>query len=81
MHLKSDNMIRTQVSFDEQEYVLAKKEARALGLSVAEFVRRAIRSALPPTCEPKWMRYAGFVQSGNARSSQSIDEIVYGSKD
>jgi len=27
------------------------------------------------------MRYAGFVESGNRRSSQSIDDIVYGAKD
>jgi len=27
------------------------------------------------------MRYAGFVESGDANSSQSIDNIVYGSKD
>ena len=74
-------MLRTQVSLDVQDYKLAKQEARALGISVAEYVRRAIRSALPPTGQPSWMRYAGLVDSGNPRSSQSIDEIVYGHKD
>jgi hypothetical protein len=74
-------MIRTQVSFDEQEYVLAKKEAKALGISLAEFIRRAIRSALPFSRKAPWMRYAGLVESGDPRSSRSIDEIVYGSKD
>jgi hypothetical protein len=74
-------MIRTQVSLDEQEYALAKKEARALGISVAEFVRRAIRETLPATGGGAWMRYAGFVESGDRRSSQSIDDIVYGTKD
>jgi hypothetical protein len=74
-------MIRTQVSLDPREYALAKKEARALGISVAEFVRRALREALPPAGEGAWMRYAGLVQSGDPRSSQSIDEIVYGQKD
>ena len=74
-------MIRTQVSLDEQEYMLAKKEARALGISVAEFVRRAVRQTLPPREGAPWMRYAGFVESGDPRSSQSIDDIVYGSKD
>ncbi len=74
-------MIRTQVSLDEQDYALAKKEAQALGISVAEFVRRAIRRVLPPCGEAGWMRYAGLVESGNLRSSQSIDDIVYGSKD
>jgi hypothetical protein len=74
-------MIRTQVSFDEQEYVLAKKEAKALGISLAEFVRRAIRNALPQPGNAPWMRYSGLVESGSPQSSRSIDEIVYGSKD
>ena len=74
-------MIRTQVSLDKTEYALARKEAKAHGISVAEFVRRAIRSHLPPAGRHSWMRYAGFVESGDSRSSQSIDEIVYGSKD
>jgi Ribbon-helix-helix protein, copG family len=74
-------MIRTQVSLDAREYALAKKEARALGISIAEFVRRALREALPPAGEGPWMKYAGLVQSGDPHSSQSIDEIIYGRKD
>jgi len=27
------------------------------------------------------MQYAGFVETGNSDSSQTIDEIVYGRKD
>ena len=74
-------MIRTQVSFDEQEYVLAQREAKALGISLAEFVRRAIRRELRPSGGAAWMRYAGLVESGNPQSSRLIDDIVYGSKD
>ena len=75
-------MIRTQVTLDAKEYALARKEARAMGVSVAEFVRRAIRNSLPPaTKAARWMRYAGFVETGDPDSSQNIDEIVYGSKD
>jgi hypothetical protein len=74
-------MIRTQVSLDEHEYAVAKTEAQSLGISVAEFVRRAIREALPPRGEGRWMKFAGFVETGNSRSSQTIDEIVYGQKD
>jgi hypothetical protein len=74
-------MLRTQVSLDERDYTMAKKEAAALGISVAEYVRRAVRSALPPAGQPHWMRYAGLVESGNPRSSQMIDEIIYGDKD
>jgi hypothetical protein len=81
IHQDGDNMIRTQVSLDKEEYALAKKEAAKLGVSVAELVRRAIRRLLPPPGDAPWMRYAGFVESGNRRSSRSIDDLVYGSKD
>jgi hypothetical protein len=74
-------MIRTQVSLDEHEYSLAKRAARSAGISVAEFVRRAVREALPPEGDGPWMRFAGFVASGDPNSSQSVDEIVYGRKD
>ena len=74
-------MIRTQISLSKQDYLVAKAEAAAMGISVAEYVRRAIQNILPASGQPKWMRYAGLVESGNPRSSQSIDEIIYGHKD
>ena len=74
-------MIRTQVSLEKHEYALAKREAKALGISVAEFVRRAVRERLPISEGPSWMRFAGMVESGDPNSSASMDEIVYGSKD
>lgn len=74
-------MIRTQVSLDKKDYAQARKEAKAQGISVAEFVRRAVRERLPVSDGPSWMRYAGMVESGDPASSTSIDEIVYGSKD
>ena len=81
MEAQGDNMIRTQVSLDRREYESAKHQAAALGISLAEFIRRAVRERLPVPGDGPWMKYAGFVESGNPRSSQSIDEIVYGSKD
>jgi hypothetical protein len=81
-------MIRTQISLDAKEYALARREAKALGISIAEFVRRAIREQFPSNsghasgvASGAWMRYAGFIESGNPRSSASVDEIVYGAKD
>ena len=76
-----DNVIRTQISLEEREYALVKREAAALGIPIAELVRRALRQALPVDAQAPWMRYAGFVESGDPKSSQSVDEIVYGSKD
>ena len=81
MKLAGDNMIRTQISLDKNEYDLVKVQAAALGISIAEFIRRAVREQLPVPGEGAWMRYAGFVATGDRRSSQSIDEIVYGRKD
>jgi len=74
-------MIRTQVSLERDEYRLAKKEAKSLGISIAEFVRRAVRDKLPVDQKRPWMRYIGMVESGDPSSSQSIDDIVYGTKD
>jgi len=51
-----------------------------MGISVAEFVRRAVREALPACGEGPWMKYAGTVETGDPRSSPSVDELVYGRK-
>lgn len=75
------NMIRTKISLDEEEYEAVKREAHALGVSIAEFVRRAVRDALRRKRKGAWMKYAGFVESGNPKSSQTVDETVYGQKD
>ena len=73
-------MIRTQISLDMDEYDLAKLEAAALGISIAEFIRRAVRGLLPVPGEAAWMRYAGFVESGDPHSSETIDDLIYGTK-
>ena len=73
-------MIRTQISLDEQAYREAKAEARRQGISLAEFVRRAVRLTLPARrqADRPWMRYAGAVASGDADASRSVDAVVYG---
>lgn len=77
----SDNMIRTQIRLDEGEYSLMKMEAKSLGISIAEFVRRALQQSLRPRGEGRWMRFAGLVETGDPHSSRSIDEVVYGQKE
>ncbi len=74
-------MIRTQISLSEEEYDAAKREAERLGISLAELLRRSLRSMLPADESKPWMRYAGMVETGDFRSSQRIDDIVYGDKD
>ncbi|HEX7363152.1 MAG TPA: hypothetical protein VF283_21900 [Bryobacteraceae bacterium] len=44
---------------------------------IAELVRRAVRDTPPRDRGGAWMRFAGFVESGDPKSSQSVDEVVY----
>ena len=74
-------MVRTQISLSEEEYKAAKVEAERLGISLAELLRRSLRNTLPADESKPWMRYSGMVESGDASSSQRIDEMVYGHKD
>jgi hypothetical protein len=63
-------VVRTQISLTEEEYVAAKREARRLGISLAELLRRSLRHMLPVDEARPWMRYAGMIESGDAASSQ-----------
>ena len=74
-------MIRTQISLSEEEYAAAKHEAERLGISLAELLRRSLRSVLPVDDSKPWMRHAGMVESGDSNSSLQIDDIVYGHKE
>lgn len=73
-------MVRTQISLDEKAYREAKAEARRQGVSLAEFLRRAVRLALPPRAGDNrpWMSFAGAVASGDPDASATVDEVVYG---
>jgi hypothetical protein len=71
-------MIRTQISLSKHDYDAAKAEAARLGISLAELMRRALRSVLPADDSRPWMRYAAMVESGDAASSRGIDDVVYG---
>ncbi len=73
-------MIRTQVSLTEREYQAVRQEAKRLGISMAELLRRSLRAMIPIDESKPWMRYAGFVETGESDSSRRIDEIVYGQK-
>jgi hypothetical protein len=73
-------MIRTQISLDEGAYRDAKAEAARQGVSLAEFLRRAVATALAGRHRTRrpWMRHAGSVASGDPAASISVDEVVYG---
>ncbi len=74
-------MIRTQISLSELEYDTAKREASRLGISLAELLRRSLRTMLPADESKPWMKYAGMIETGDPRASQKIDDVVYGQKD
>ena len=68
-------MVRAQISLTEKEYASAKREAERLGISFPELVRRSLRGMILAGDSKPWM-----VETGDAGSSQNIDEIVYGRK-
>lgn len=74
-------MIRTQISLARDEYVAAKREARRLGISLAELLRRSLRTLLPADASRPWMRFAGMIETGDAAASRTIDDVVYAAKD
>ncbi|MGB7415669.1 MAG: CopG family transcriptional regulator [Thermosynechococcaceae cyanobacterium] len=57
-------MLRTQISLSEEEYTAAKREAQRLGISLAELLRRSLRTVLSVDDSKPWMHYAGRVKSG-----------------
>ncbi len=73
-------MTRLTIRFRAEEYARAENAAKVLGVSLAEFVRAAVRDKLSRSEEAPWMQYAGMVASRDPNSSLFIDEIVYGSK-
>ncbi len=74
-------MIRTQISLSSREYHAAKREAARLGISLAELLRRSLRTLLPSDDSKPWMRHAGTIETGDPKASQKIDDVVYGQKD
>jgi hypothetical protein len=81
MIIEGDNMIRTQISVDDEVYEEARREARHEGVSLAEFFRRALDRALEPRRRGGgrlWMRHAGSLASGDPDASRSVNQVVYG---
>ena len=74
-------MERTQISLSAEEMRAARAEAKRLGISLAELLRRSLRALLPVDGSKPWMRYAGMIESQDASSSRNIDDVIYGQKD
>ena len=72
-------MMRTQISFDRELYVEAKRVAKRRGVSLAELCRQGLRTVLGgEESQVPWMNYVGMFTSDDDRTSERIDEVVYG---
>jgi hypothetical protein len=73
-----DNMIRTQISVDEELYARAKAVARREGISLAELCRRALSEVVArQSGDDPWLAFAGIFD-GEANDSESVDSVVFG---
>lgn len=66
------------MSLSKRDYLRARREARRLGISLAEFFRRALDGALPLEGKKPWMKYRGLVSTGDKDSSTKIDDLISG---
>ena len=73
-------MKRTEIDRTERDYDVLQREASRLGISTGEYLRLAVQGKLAEMDRAPWMRYAGLVASGDAQSSRSIDDVVYGGR-
>lgn len=72
-----DNMIRMQISIDQELYSRAKAMARRQGISLAELCRRGLRETVSrEPVERPWMKYAGILD-GAPDDSETVDGVVY----
>jgi len=70
--------MRNRSKLTPVEMRAARAEAKRLGISLAELVRRP----LPPAEAARpWMRFAGMVESGDAGASERIDDVIHGQRD
>lgn len=70
-------MVRTQISLDDYDHALAKKRASEFGISLSEFVRRAIRHELGDRPgRGDISDIFGMFNSGHTDTSSRVDELV-----
>lgn len=74
-------MMQTQIRLTPGEMRAARAEAKWLGISLAELLRRSLRALLSAEASRPWMRFAGMIVSGDAGSSQRVDDVIYGQRD
>ncbi|MPY88374.1 MAG: CopG family transcriptional regulator [Luteitalea sp.] len=70
-------MIQMQISLTHDMYREAKSAARRAGVSLAEFLRRALARKLGERkdAQQPWMSYAGVLSSGDPHASRSVNDV------
>ena len=74
-------MVRTQIRLTEQQVEKVRREASRIGISMAEFVRRALDNALaasgsPSSVRQRSLRVIGCVASGTGDLSEKHDNYL-----
>ena len=82
-HLMYDlSMKAVTITMPEELNDQAAAEARRLGISKSELIRRGLAAILPAdgsdAGENLWLELAGFGEPGISIEPDEIDEIVYG---
>lgn len=68
-------MVRVKIDLTDEEYNATRRESEILGISIEELIRRLLQCSLFEASSKPWMRFAGMVESGDAKSSQEINSI------
>ena len=76
------SMKTVTITMPEELDAQAAAEARRLGISKSELIRRGLAAVLPAekpdTGDDPWMAMAGFGPAGVSVEPGEIDDIVYG---
>ena len=76
------SMKAVTITMPEELDAQAAAEARRLGISKSELIRRGLAAVLPAekpdTGDDPWMAMAGFGPAGVSVEPGEIDDIVYG---
>jgi len=72
------NLPRTYTALQAGVNICPLQHRSDMGISLAELLRWSLRQIIPVDGSNSWMRYAGMVESGDAASSQKIDDVIYG---
>ena len=73
---RSDNVIRTQISFDKALYDRVRRAAKRQGVTLAGFCRRSVAEVVGrEDARQPWMKYIGVIEGNPNGSSTAVDVV------